>query len=115
VVGSVDASAASQTELVEVDDDVPLKLSDLRAERFLAPPCELASSSFGATMPEGTARAVQPEGTSVVPIEPPPVYSLALAWRRDDGSPLLRRFLEFMGAYRDEHGWTGDRARARLA
>jgi DNA-binding transcriptional LysR family regulator len=82
-----------------------VKLSDLRAERFLAPPCELASSSFGATMPEGTARAVQPEGTSVVPIEPPPVYSLALAWRRDDGSPLLRRFLDFMGAYRDEHRW----------
>ena len=131
-----------------------VKLSDLRAERFLAPPCELASSSLGgikamcrayggfepelvqlatssvppggadwtpivgghaiATMPEGTARAVQPEGTSVVPIEPPPVYSLALAWRRDDGSPLLRRFLDLMGAYRDEHRWTEDRARARV-
>jgi DNA-binding transcriptional LysR family regulator len=105
---------------------------------LLAPPCELAESSFGgmkalcrayggfepellelttslggvdwtpivngdaiATMPEGTARAVRPEGTSVVPIEPPAAYSLALAWRHDDGSPLLRRFLDFMRAYSD--------------
>jgi DNA-binding transcriptional LysR family regulator len=129
-----------------------VKLSDLRAERFLAPPCELASSSFGgmkamcrayggfepdllelasssvplggadwtpivngdalATMPEGTARAARPEGTSVVLIEPPPVYSLALAWRQDDESPLLGRFLNFMCAYRDEHAWTRGRARA---
>jgi DNA-binding transcriptional LysR family regulator len=129
-----------------------VQLSDLRAERFLAPPCELASSSLGgikamcrdyggfepdlleiasssaplgavdwtpivngqaiATMPEGTARAARPEGTSVVRIEPPPVFSLALAWRRDDSSPLVRRFLDFMCAYRDEHGWTQGRLRA---
>jgi DNA-binding transcriptional LysR family regulator len=124
-----------------------VKLSDLRAERFLVPACELAPSSSGgikamcrayggfepellelatssvggadwtpivngdaiATMPENTARAARAEGTSVVPIEPPPVFSLALAWRRDDGSPLLRRFLDFMRAYRDENAWTKGR------
>jgi DNA-binding transcriptional LysR family regulator len=118
-----------------------VQLSELHAERFLVPPCELAQGSLGAmkamyrahggfepellelatssgpqggfdwtpivngdaiaTMPEGTARAVRPEGTSVVPIEPPAAYSLALAWRHDDGSPLLRRFLDFMRAYSD--------------
>jgi DNA-binding transcriptional LysR family regulator len=130
-----------------------VKLSDLRAERFLATPCELASSSLGgmkamcrtyggfepdllelassslggadwtpivtgdaiATMPEGTARMVRPEGTWVVLVEPPPVYSLALAWRRDDGSPLLRRFLDFICAYRDEHAWTQGRAHAEAS
>jgi DNA-binding transcriptional LysR family regulator len=139
-----EASALASLESVQ--------LSDLRAERFLAPPCELPESSFGgikamcrayggfepelleltsssmplgdadwepivngdaiATMPEGTARAVRPEGTSVVPIEPPAAYSLSLAWRHDDGSPLLRRFLDYMRAYRDEHAWAHDRVRA---
>jgi DNA-binding transcriptional LysR family regulator len=126
-----------------------VRLSDLRAERFLAPPCELAPSSSGgtkalcrayggfepelvelttssvqlggvdwtpivngdaiATIPEATARAVRPEGASVVPIEPPAAYSLLVAWRHDDGSPLLRRFLDYMRAYRDEHAWAQDR------
>jgi DNA-binding transcriptional LysR family regulator len=58
-----------------------------------------------ATMPVSTARAIQPEGTAVVPIEPPPAYSLALAWRQDDGSPLLRGFVEFLRAYREAHDW----------
>jgi DNA-binding transcriptional LysR family regulator len=58
-----------------------------------------------ATMPVSTARAIQPEGTAVVPIEPPPSYSLALTWRQDDGSPLFRHFLDSMRAYRDAHAW----------
>jgi DNA-binding transcriptional LysR family regulator len=126
-----------------------VRLSDLSGERFLAPPRELAPSSFEgmkamchsyggfepevlelstssvplggadwgpivngdaiATMPEGTARAIQPEGTSLVLVEPPPAYSLALAWRREDGSPLLHRLRDFMRAYCVEHGWTRDR------
>jgi DNA-binding transcriptional LysR family regulator len=142
------AALMSQTSSLAKHESV--QLSDLRAERFLAPPRQLAPSSFDgmkamcqshagfdpdvlemanssvpidgadwepivkgdaiATMPVGTARAIQPEGTSVVPIEPPPAYSLALARRRDDDTPLLRRFLRFMRAYRDEHAWTEDRA-----
>ncbi len=126
-----------------------VRFSDLREERFLAPPCELTSSSLGgikaicrayggfepellelttssmplggvdwepivngdaiATMPEGTARAVRPEGTAVVAIQPPAKFSLAVAWRRDDASPILQRFLAFIRQYRDEHAWTQDR------
>jgi DNA-binding transcriptional LysR family regulator len=144
------AALVSQGSALKTRESV--RLSDLSGERFLAPPRELAPSSFEgmkamchayggfepevvelstssvplgaadwgpivagaaiATMPEGTARAIQPEGTSVVLVEPPPAYSLALAWRRDDESPLLRRFLNFMCAYRDQHAWTQGRARA---
>ena len=60
----------------------------------------------------GTAHAARPEGTEVVPIEPPPRYSLALARRHNDGSPLLHRFLDFMRAYRDAQAWTRKRVAA---
>jgi hypothetical protein len=58
-----------------------------------------------ALMAEGTARTVAPEGTVAVPIEAPPPFLLAIAWRRGNGSPLLHRFLDFIRAYRDEHAW----------
>jgi DNA-binding transcriptional LysR family regulator len=58
-----------------------------------------------AVMAEGAARVARPEGIAAVPIEPPPPFLLALAWRQGDSSPLLDRFLGFMRAYRDEHRW----------
>ena len=58
-----------------------------------------------ALMAEGTAVALRPEGAVAVPIEPPPQYSLVLAWRRGNGSPTLHRFVTFVLAYRDEHAW----------
>jgi DNA-binding transcriptional LysR family regulator len=56
-------------------------------------------------MSEGTARTIEPEGAVAVPIETPPPFLLAVAWRRGNDSPLLHRFLDFLRAYRDEHAW----------
>jgi DNA-binding transcriptional LysR family regulator len=61
-----------------------------------------------ALMPEGTARATQPEGTEVVPLDPPPQFWLALAWRPGNGSQLLHRFLDRIRTYRDQHEWAAD-------
>lgn len=58
-----------------------------------------------ALMSEPTALAVAPEGAVPVPLETPPPFLLAIAWRRENGSPLLHRFLDFVRAYREEHGW----------
>jgi DNA-binding transcriptional LysR family regulator len=58
-----------------------------------------------ALMAEGTARALQPEGAVAVPIEPPPEYVLAVSWRRGNEAPVLQRFLAFIRAYSDQHGW----------
>jgi DNA-binding transcriptional LysR family regulator len=60
----------------------------------------------------GTAQAAAPEGAVAVPIEQPPGFALALAWRRGDDSPILQRFLDFIRAYRDEHSWSQDPATA---
>jgi DNA-binding transcriptional LysR family regulator len=59
-----------------------------------------------ALMPEGTARAVQPDGAVAVPLEPPPEFTLSVAWRSGNGSPVLDRFVSFVRAYSAEHGWT---------
>jgi DNA-binding transcriptional LysR family regulator len=56
-------------------------------------------------MAEGTARAIQPEGAVVVPVEAPPEFELAIAWRGGNGTPILDRFLTFIRDYRDAHGW----------
>ena len=58
-----------------------------------------------ALMPEGTATAAAPKGTAVVRIASPPAYVLAIAWLRENDSPLLHRFLSFIREYRDEHAW----------
>ena len=59
-----------------------------------------------ALMGEGTARAVEGEGTVAVPLDGPPLFQLAIAWRSGNGVPVLQRFLEHVRAYRDAHGWT---------
>lgn len=58
-----------------------------------------------AVMAEATARAICPPEVAVIPIQPPPQYALALAWRRDDNSPAAHRFLSYMRSYRDRHAW----------
>jgi DNA-binding transcriptional LysR family regulator len=59
-----------------------------------------------ALMPEGTAQAVRPQGAVTIPLEPPPEFALALAWRGGNGSPILDRFVSFVRAYSAEHEWT---------
>jgi DNA-binding transcriptional LysR family regulator len=58
-----------------------------------------------ALMPEETAEAAAPKRTAVVRIESPPAYVLAIAWLRENDSPLLHRFLTFIKEFRDEHAW----------
>ena len=57
-------------------------------------------------MAESTARAVCPAELAVVPIQPPPQYVLALAWRRDEHNAAAHRFLSYLRTYRDQHAWT---------
>ena len=59
-----------------------------------------------AVMAEATARAVRPAHVAVVPIQPPPHYVLALAWRRAERAAAAHRFLSYLRSYRDRHSWT---------
>jgi DNA-binding transcriptional LysR family regulator len=59
-----------------------------------------------AVMAEATARAVRPAELAVVPIQPPPQYVLALAWRRGEQAAAADRFLSYLRSYRDQHAWT---------
>ena len=61
-----------------------------------------------AVMTEATARAVCPAGVAVVPIQPPPLYAVALVWRRDERVAAVHRFLSYLRAYRDQHRWIAD-------
>jgi DNA-binding transcriptional LysR family regulator len=64
-----------------------------------------------AVMAETTARTVCPDGIAVVPIQPPPQYVLALAWRRGEQAATAHRFLAYLRDYRDRHQWiTGPQA-----
>jgi DNA-binding transcriptional LysR family regulator len=66
-------------------------------------------------MAEATARAVRAAGIAVVPIDPPPQYALALAWRPDERGPATGRFLAYLLAYRDQHAWITGTESAALA
>jgi DNA-binding transcriptional LysR family regulator len=56
-------------------------------------------------MAEATARAVRANGLVVVPVQPPPQYVLALAWRPGEQPAATHRFLAYMRSYRDRHAW----------
>jgi DNA-binding transcriptional LysR family regulator len=68
-----------------------------------------------ALMAEDTARTIRANGIVAVPLEPPPQYVLALAWRRDEQSAAARRCLDYMRSYRDRHAWISDPDVAQLA
>lgn len=61
-----------------------------------------------AVMAETTARAVRSEGIAVVPIQPPPQYVIALAWRHNELTAATRHCLAFLRRYRDQHSWIAD-------
>ena len=61
-----------------------------------------------ALMAEATARTVRGDGVVVVPLEPPPQYVLALAWRHDEQSAAVYRCLDYLRSYRDRNGWISD-------
>ena len=58
-----------------------------------------------AVIPEATARAVAGVGIAVVPVDPPPQYVLALAWRRDEHGAAAEQLLRYLLSYRDQHAW----------
>jgi DNA-binding transcriptional LysR family regulator len=64
-----------------------------------------------AVMAEETARRICPPDVTVVPVQPPPGYVIAVAWRRGDHCPLLERFLDFLRRYRDANAWPSDAPR----
>jgi len=64
-----------------------------------------------AVMTEETARGICPEDVAVVPIQPPPRFAVAVAWRHGDRSALLDRFLSFVRGYRDANAWSADSQR----
>ena len=67
-----------------------------------------------ALMAETTAHAVCPDGIAVVPVQPPPHYVLALAWRHDEHAAAAHQLLEYMRRYRDQHAWITDAGVAPL-
>jgi hypothetical protein len=58
-----------------------------------------------AVMAEATARALCADGIAVVPVQPPPQYVLALAWRPGQQAAAAHRFLAYLRTYRDRHQW----------
>jgi hypothetical protein len=42
---------------------------------------------------------------SWIPVQPPPQYVLALAWRRGEQAAAAHRFLAYLRDYRDRHAW----------
>ena len=64
-----------------------------------------------AAMAEETARRICPPGVTAVPVQPPPGYVIAVAWRRGDHCPPLERFLGFLRCYRDTDAWPADAPR----
>jgi hypothetical protein len=56
-----------------------------------------------AVMAEAAARALCAGGLAVVPVQPPPQYVLALAWRRGEQAAAAQRFLAYLRTYRDRH------------
>ena len=56
-------------------------------------------------MAEATARAARPAHVAVVPIQPPPHYVLALAWRCDERAAAAHRFLSYLRSHRDQQSW----------
>jgi hypothetical protein len=63
-------------------------------------------------MAETTARTVCADGIAVVPVQPPPQYVLALAWRDDEQVAAAYRCLAYLRRYRDRHRWLSDTAQA---
>jgi len=64
-----------------------------------------------AVIAEGTARAARAAGAAgiaVIPVDPPPQYVLALAWRPGERDPAADRFLAYLLSYRDRHAWTAN-------
>ena len=61
-----------------------------------------------AVMAETTARTVCADGIAVVPVQPPPQYVLALAWRDDEQVAAAYRCLAYLRRYRDRHRWLPD-------
>jgi LysR substrate binding domain len=68
-------------------------------------------SAAVAVMAEETARAVCPPDVAVVPVRPPPLSAIAVAWRYADHSALVDRVLGFIRGYRDANGWLADSPR----
>jgi DNA-binding transcriptional LysR family regulator len=59
-----------------------------------------------ALMAEPAARAVNPTEVAVIPLRPPPLYVIALAWRRGEQAAPVDRFLDYVRGYRDQRAWT---------
>jgi hypothetical protein len=56
-------------------------------------------------MAETTARTLCPGGLAAVPVQPPPQYVLALAWRAGEQAAAAHRLLAYLRCYRDRHQW----------
>lgn len=60
---------------------------------------------------EEIARAICPPDVAVVPVWPPPLSAIAVAWRLGDHSVLVDQVLGFVRGYRDANGWLADSPR----
>jgi DNA-binding transcriptional LysR family regulator len=58
-----------------------------------------------ALVAEPVARAMEPTGLAVIPLDPPPQYVIALAWRCGEQPAPVARLIEHIRNYRDRHAW----------
>lgn len=68
----------------------------------------IRQSAAIAVVAEEIARAICPPEVAVVPVRPPPLSAIAVAWRQGDHCTLVDRVLRFIRAYRNNHGWLVD-------
>ena len=59
-----------------------------------------------AVVPEDAALFMRLPGIAAVPLQPPPLYVIAVAWRRAETAVQVRRLLDYLRAHRDGHAWT---------
>ena len=60
-----------------------------------------------AVVSEPAARMVRRAEIAVVLLQPPPLYAVAVAWRRRERGAPVDRLLDHLRGYRDRHAWTG--------
>jgi hypothetical protein len=59
-------------------------------------------------MAEAAARSARLANVTVVAVEPPPEYVIALAWCRGEQSRPVQQLLDHLRTYRDQRAWIVD-------
>ena len=59
-----------------------------------------------AVVPDAAADSVHLPGIAAIPLQPPPLYVIAVAWRPAETATPVRRLLDYLHVHRDRYAWT---------